>query len=112
MKLGNSISSAGLVCSALLSSIPALAKPVTASDLTGKTICWSNGDKETYAPGGKFVSKSAGGGAWRLMTDGVVAIQGKTWDWTSSIEKNADGSFDRKSSGSGWSNTSSGRYCN
>src|SRR5271155_4666384 len=30
--------------------IQALARPVTGADLSGKTICWNDGDKQSYLP--------------------------------------------------------------
>jgi hypothetical protein len=78
MKLGFFITTAGLVFSSLWLSGPATARPVTAADLTAKKICWSNGDKETYLPGGKYVSTAYGPGSWQLISAGVVAIQAST----------------------------------
>jgi len=50
---------------------PALAKPVTAADLSGKRICWNDGDKQTYSPGGEFASTRWGHGTWGVTAHGV-----------------------------------------
>ena len=49
----------------------ALARPVTVADLSGKSICWNDGDKQTYSPGGKFSSTRWGEGTWRMTAHGV-----------------------------------------
>jgi hypothetical protein len=49
----------------------AFARPVAAADLSGKSICWNNGDKQTYSPGGKFTSTRWGEGTWRVTAHGV-----------------------------------------
>lgn len=112
MKLHSSYAIGATFSLFLLPATQAIAKPVTAADLTGKSLCWSSGEKETYLAGGKFVSKGWGEGSWRLMSDGIVAIQSKSLEWTASIEKRADGGFERNASGSGWSNFWTGHYCN
>jgi hypothetical protein len=49
----------------------AFARPVTAADLSGKSICWNDGDRQTYSPGGKFSSTRWGEGTWRVTAHGV-----------------------------------------
>ena len=49
----------------------ALARPVTAADLSGKSICWNDGDKQSYSPDGKFSSTRWGEGTWRVTGHGV-----------------------------------------
>ena len=51
--------------------IQAFARPVTAADLSGKSICWNDGDKQSYLPGGKFSSTRWGKGTWRVTAHGV-----------------------------------------
>jgi hypothetical protein len=51
--------------------LDALARPVTTADLSGKTICWNDGDRQTYSPGGKFSSTRWGTGTWRVTANGV-----------------------------------------
>jgi hypothetical protein len=97
---------ATLACSILVVSGSAIARPVIASDLTGKKICWSNGDKETYLSGGKYVSTAYGAGTWQLISAGVVAVQASA-QWTSAIAKQSDGTFDAKAASGQWT----GHYC-
>ena len=73
----------------------AMAKPVTAADLSGKKICWGNGDTMTFSPGGKFSSTQYGEGTWALTGVAVelhaANIHFTRWD----IEKLPDGTFTR-----------------
>jgi hypothetical protein len=52
----------------------AVARPVTTADLSGKTICWANGNVVTYLPGGKQISTMGGEGTWRVTAIGVEVI--------------------------------------
>jgi hypothetical protein len=49
----------------------AFARPVTAADLSGKSICWNDGDRQTYSSGGKFSSTRWGDGTWRVTAHGI-----------------------------------------
>ena len=49
----------------------AFARPVIAADLAGRSICWQDGDKQTYSPDGKFSSTRWGEGTWRVTAHGV-----------------------------------------
>src|SRR5271169_6331479 len=50
----------------------AMARPVTTADLSGKTICWGNGNGSiTYHPGGKSSGTFWGEGTWRVTSVGV-----------------------------------------
>jgi hypothetical protein len=51
--------------------LAAVARPVTTADLSGKRICWNNGDKQSYLPGGGFSSTRWGKGTWRVTAHGV-----------------------------------------
>jgi hypothetical protein len=59
------------VAMAAIFPLDALARPVTVADLSGKTICWNDGDKQSYSPGGKFSSTRWGNGTWRVTAHGV-----------------------------------------
>jgi hypothetical protein len=61
------------VAVAIIGGIPlvAHARPVTGGDLSGKAICWNDGDKQSYLPGGKFSSTRWGKGTWRVTAHGV-----------------------------------------
>ncbi len=109
MKLGYSIVSAGFITLFPLFSALAIDKPVTAADLTGRSFCWTSGDRDTYSPGGKFESKHWGKGTWQMMADGVVSIKTETAGWIASIQKLADGSFETRNNYHG---IYSGHYCN
>jgi len=87
----------------------ATAAPVTAADLTGKTICWANGNKSTYGAGGKFSSTRAGTGTWSLSGSTLVVI-GSIRNGTSTIEKMPDGTFQATGGRKGAMTT--GSYCN
>jgi hypothetical protein len=49
----------------------ATARPATSADLSGKTICWSDGNISTFYPGGKTAGKLFGEGTWRVTSVGV-----------------------------------------
>jgi hypothetical protein len=49
----------------------AMARPVTVKDLAGRTICYNNGEKATYFPGGKYQSNMIGAGTWKVTSGGV-----------------------------------------
>jgi hypothetical protein len=103
----------GLWATALASVSAALAAPVTAADLTGKKICWDNGNVSTFLPGGKFSSNRSGNGTW-AMTAGGVETHTEHWSGVSAnFEKMPDGTFQQTGSGkSGKPWILTGRYCN
>ena len=107
MRLRLSFAVVGLLGSTVCGSAPAIARPVTAADLSGRSVCWSNGDKETYSPGGKYRSSAYGPGAWQFISAGVVAVQAQSTQWSSAIEKLPDGSLHATASSGQWT----GRYC-
>ena len=47
------------------------ARPVTTKDLTGLTICYSDGEKPTYLRGGKYENNMVGNGTWSVTSVGV-----------------------------------------
>src|SRR5271155_2140059 len=49
----------------------ALARQVTEADLSGKTVCMSNGDRNTFGAGGHLSSNRFGSGTWAITTGGV-----------------------------------------
>ena len=75
-----------LICLALPSimlseNLPALAvtdfgkgRPITAKDLAGKTICWSDGTKETFAANGVQTSSLGGRRKWSVLEPGVLLV--------------------------------------
>jgi hypothetical protein len=71
---------------------PATASMVTTADLSGKTICWDEGWKDTYAPGGKLHSTRYGEGTWSATANGVE-ILAQSWPGLKTIEKLPDGTF-------------------
>ncbi len=48
-------------------------RPVSASDISGKTICWSNGDRATYAANGQFTNNSGRHTVWSV-TPGLIHV--------------------------------------
>jgi hypothetical protein len=49
----------------------ALAAPVTSADLSGRTICMSNGDRNTFYASGRIASNRFGRGTWAMAPGGV-----------------------------------------
>jgi hypothetical protein len=102
-----------LVCGAALAqSVPALAGPVSDTDLRGKKICWSNGYIGSYNKDGSFDGNRSGHGTWRLAGD-VLTVNGDHGSGASNISK--DGSTfhtTRRGSKSGQDIETWGSYCN
>jgi hypothetical protein len=103
-----SLAAGAALASALLS--PAMAKLATTADLSGRKICWGNGDTMTFSPGGKFSSTQYGDGTWAVTAVGVqlhaAHIHFTQWD----IEKLPDGTFTRTD---GYADSeATGKYCN
>jgi hypothetical protein len=67
---------------------PAIARPVTSADLSGKKICWNTGDVENYYAGGKYSSPSWGDGTW-VVTAAGVEIKSTVWSWASGAIANS-----------------------
>jgi hypothetical protein len=98
---------------ALALSLPpsAMAKPATAADLSGKTICYDNGERETYMPGGKYVGARHGSGTWSISAGGVE-IHAQSWSGIHNVEKLPDGTFTYSAPlGNGGIISSPGKYC-
>ena len=49
----------------------ASAAPVTRAELAGRTICMSNGDRNTFYAGGRLASNRFGKGTWAIALGGV-----------------------------------------
>ena len=65
------IAFAGALAMATAFPFAAVARPVTAADLSGKRICWNDGDRQSYQHSGKFSSTRWGHGSWRVTAHGV-----------------------------------------
>ena len=103
------LSAACALSLALVSAAPAaLAAPVTAGDLSGKTICWSNGSVSSYGHGGKYSNTMSGEGTW-AVTAGGVHIHTDRYDYVADVQKLPDGSFHAVVAAGGIDIT--GKYC-
>ena len=85
------------ICSGILlaATSHAIAGAVDASDLAGKTICWSGSGskgKATYEAGGKFLGSRSGVGTWSL-SGSVLTIVAEKRNYSMNIEKRPDGTF-------------------
>jgi hypothetical protein len=83
---------------------PAMAKLATAAELSGKKICWDNGNISSFLPGGKYSSPMIGDGTWSATASGV-AITAQRWSGMLDVDKQPDGTF--KSS----VEKATGKYC-
>jgi hypothetical protein len=70
----------------------ATASPVTAKELSGKKICWSNGNVSTFGPGGKYSSPIVGEGTWAVTSIGIQ-IRATQFTGILDIDKQPDGTF-------------------
>ena len=52
----------------------AVARPATTEDLAGRTICWDNGEKSAFLPGGKYENSLHGSGTWKVTSTGLKFI--------------------------------------
>jgi hypothetical protein len=94
---------AGLVlASALLSS--ALAEPATTEDLSGKKICWENGNISSFSADGKYSSPRLGNGTWVATAKGVE-IHTPDMGVILDVDKQPDGTFKSRME------NSVGKYC-
>jgi hypothetical protein len=88
------------------------ARPVTAADLSGKAICWNDGDKQLYLPGGKFSSTRWGKGTWRVTAHGVQIHSHPGGNALSDIRlKHGTFSLTTLSNLNGQRQTAWGKYC-
>ena len=88
---------------------PAFAKSVSQSELSGKVICWDNGNVAKFLAGGKYSSTMIGDGTWRLTANGVE-IHGQTWSGMLDLEKLPEGTFKSVQEGGGRI-PATGKYC-
>jgi hypothetical protein len=88
------------------------ATPVTMADLSGRTLCMSNGDRNTFGVGGKLSSNRFGDGTWALTPAGIQ-INGQYKDGLLSLVKRRNGTF-RTAYTVGYEQSFvvTGRYCN
>jgi hypothetical protein len=99
----------GAACLLLLAFLSAaLAAPVTAGDLSGKKICWSNGSVSAYGPGGKYSNNLSGDGTWAVIGRGVH-VHTDRYDYLANIQKLPDGTFSAVIIGTDVKTT--GKYC-
>ena len=70
----------------------AMARPVTAEDLAGRSICFSNGSKATFFPDGKYENNSIGKGTWAVTSDGVK-VNAQLMNAVFKLDKHPDGTF-------------------
>jgi hypothetical protein len=86
MKVLNALKIGAVSLGAMVAySAVALADPVKSADLTGKKICWSDGDA-TYGKNGSFDSGGCGHGTWSLAGD-RVDIRSATCGFSFTITK-------------------------
>ena len=88
---------------------PVSAKSVSQSELSGKAICWDNGNVARFLPGGKYSSSMIGDGTWSLTANGVE-IHAQTWSGQLDLQKLPDGTFQSLQEGGGRS-PATGKYC-
>jgi hypothetical protein len=82
---------AGISLSSLLAS-SAVARPANVSDFSGKTICWSDGNKSTFHANGKLDDSIGGSGTWRF---GAAGLEMHTASYTgiSDVQIQPDGTY-------------------
>ncbi len=99
------IQSLGLASAlAVLHLSAAMGSPVTANDITGKKICWDNGNISTFNPGGHYSSPVVGEGTWAVTASGV-ALYTAGFNGILDIDKQPGGIFKSQREGG------VGRYC-
>ena len=105
-------SAAAILCgfSCPLVAAPAIAKPVTVADLSGKKFCWNDGGTEKYSSDGKYSSTHDGEGTW-VLTDKGVSISTNQIVGVADMQKLDDGSFSATWIVDGKPKTWTGRYC-
>jgi hypothetical protein len=87
----------------------ALAAPVTAADLQGKKICWSDGGTPTYGENGAYDERGFGHGTWSLAR-GRLTVVATYGQYTGEITKD-NGSFHISGRINGHDLDAWGKYC-
>lgn len=95
----------------LISSIAAMADPVSDADLRGKKICWNTGFVSSYNKDGSFDGNRSGHGTWRLNGD-VITVNAEHGSGASNISKDGSTFHLHRASRSGQDIKSWGSYCN
>jgi hypothetical protein len=72
--------------------VSAFAGSVTATELSGKKICWDDGLVATFLPDGKYHSNKSGEGTWRVTSVGVQ-LHTEHYSGLYDIDKQPDGTF-------------------
>ena len=103
MKKLVAIGLAALICPFF--AVSAFAVSVTATDLSGKKICWDDGLVATFSPGGKYLSNKSGAGTWRATSVGVQ-LHTEHYSGLYDIDKQPDGTLKSVT------RHSNGHYCN
>lgn len=49
-------------------------RPASASDVSGKTICWNDGGRGTYAANGQFTNRQGAHTTWSVPAPGVIRV--------------------------------------
>jgi hypothetical protein len=77
------------------------ARPVTAADLAGKTICWDNGWRMSYAKDDSYFGARGDAHAvnphtaqWSISEEGVVDIERPDKHWQDSMTVHPGGRFE------------------
>jgi len=76
----------------LLFTAASFAVPATTADLSGKKICWDNGNVGSYLAGGKYSSTMAGTGSWRATAVGIE-LHAEHYSGYQDVDKRPDGTF-------------------
>jgi hypothetical protein len=94
-----------------LSSATLAATPVTAAELSGRTLCMSNGDRNTFGVGGRLSSTRFGNGTWAVTPAGIQ-MNGQYKDGLLSLVRRRNGTF-RTAYTVGYESSFvvTGRYC-
>jgi hypothetical protein len=87
----------------------ALATPVTAADLQGKKICWSDGGTPTYGENGAYDERGFGHGTWSLA-GGRLTVVATYGEYTGEITKD-NGNFHISGRINGHDLDVWGKYC-
>ena len=83
---------------------PATAEMATTADLSGRKICWDNGNISSFFADGKYSSPVLGNGTWSATTKGVE-IHADAGGVLLDVDKQPDGTFKSRVE------HASGKYC-
>jgi hypothetical protein len=111
MKLSSLPIAAFAISIFLASSSPVDARPVTAADLSGNMICWSNGHIQSFEADGRSAGADYADGKWSVDANGVRIDVSSGGGANVDMEIQPDGTFTFEAKNGGETKKGTGKVC-